>query len=213
MNLFDLCQALMRAIGKGMTNLGRGLGYLVRLSYRQWWIMLLFMVLGLSAALYYSRPSNKRYKVNVVADLNGVTKEMVKSEWQALDNATILFEHQNLATMLGIEPELSYSLSRFRAFNVVDLLADSTIDVIDYHNNMPLTDTLYRHMPNLIALQFQTKMPNRIPEIEQAIVNYLNTRPCYYNITIIIFSKLHHNRLISLDHLLHNIRNFRFQKL
>lgn len=207
MNLFDLCAAICSGIGKGiMWVIGR-LGDMLRLTYRQWWVVLIVLALSVSLALYYARPTNRIYKVNAIAQLNGVTNEMVRAEFQTLAMAIPQFEHQNLSNMLGIDHELACTNYRFETFNVIDLLADSTIDLIDYKQKFTRMDTLIVHMPNMIALQFYTKRPNRLPEMQEAILNYLNALPHFqalyasHRTNIERNARFHHDQLEKLDSL------------
>ena len=182
MNLFDLCHAIARGIGKGIKWLVWRLGDMLRLSFRQWWIVLIVVALCLAAALYYSREGNRSYKVDVVANLNGITNNMVRAEFERLNKAFYLTEQQNLATMLNIDGELANDTYRFETFDVIDLLADTTIDMVDYNRSTPMMDTLYVHVPDMVAMRFRTKHPNRVPELENAILNYLNTRPYFQSL-------------------------------
>ena len=182
MNLFDLCRAIARGIGKGIKWLVWRLGDMLRLSYRQWWIVLIVVALCLAAALYYSREGNRSYKVDVVANLNGITNNMVRAEFERLNKAFYLTEQQSLTTMLNIDGELANGTYRFETFDVIDLLADTTIDMVDYNRSTPMMDTLYARVPNMVAMRFRTKHPNRVPELENAILNYLNTRPYFQSL-------------------------------
>ena len=182
MNLFDLCHAIARGIGKGIKWLVWRFGDMLRLSFRQWWIVLIVVALCLAAALYYSREGNRLYKVDVVANLNGLTNNMVRAEFERLNKAFYLTEQQNLATMLNIDGELANGTCRFETFDVIDLLADTTIDMVDYNRSAPKMDTLYVHVPYMVAMRFRTKHPNRVPELENAILNYLNTRPYFQSL-------------------------------
>jgi hypothetical protein len=177
MNLFDFCQAIGKGIGKAVMWLVRGLGEMIRLTYRQWWVVMLVVVACVAAGLYYARENNRMYEVNAVAQLNGVTNEMVRAEFEALGKVRAEFVHQNPMAILGLPADLAWANSHFAAYDVIDLLADSTVDMVDYHRNVDRMDTLCVHMPNMVALQFRTKQPNRLPELEEAILRYLNTRP------------------------------------
>jgi hypothetical protein len=152
------------------------------LSFRQWWVVLIVVALCVAAALYYSREGNRSYKVDVVANLNGITNSMVRAEFERLNKAFYLTEQQNLATMLNIDGELANDTYRFETFDVIDLLADTTIDMVDYNRSTPMMDTLYVHVPDMVAMRFRTKHPNRVPELENAILNYLNTRPYFQSL-------------------------------
>jgi hypothetical protein len=182
MNLFDLCRAIARGIGKSVKWLVWCFGEMLKLSFRQWWVVLIVVALCVAAALYYSREGNRSYKVDVVANLNGITNSMVSAEFERLNKAFYLTEQQNLATMLNVDGELANGTCGFETFDVIDLLADTTIDMVDYDRSAPMMDTLYVHVPNMVAMRFRTKQPNRVPEMENAILNYLNTRPYFQSL-------------------------------
>ena len=207
MNLFDLCAVVARGVGQAAVWLLKLLGQMIRLAYRQWWIVLIVMVLAVAAALYYSREDNRIYKVNAVAVLNGPTKDLVEQEYKALNQANTTFEHQNLESILGLSPEVAASIFRFETFDVIDLLGDSTIDVIDYDKNMSALDTLYVRVPYMLALQYQTKLPNATPQVQEAILTYLNNSE-YIRLPYASFqtnlqraSQFHHDQLEKLDSL------------
>lgn len=179
MNLFDFCKSVVVGIGNALMWLLRGVGEMIRLTYRQWWVVLIVILIVLAAALYYARPSNRMYEANAVAILNGVTNEMVATEFETLGKANKCFTEQNPVNMLGLDAELAWCLSHFEAFDVIDLLADSTVDMVDYGHKVSRMDTLCVHMPNMVALRLRTKEPNRLQEAEDAILRYLNDRPYF----------------------------------
>ena len=57
MNLFDLCAAFGRAIGRGVKGMFAGIGKMIRLSFRQWGIVLPIVLLFVGLFLYFSRES------------------------------------------------------------------------------------------------------------------------------------------------------------
>lgn len=179
MNLFDFCKAVVRGIGAAILWLVYRIGDMIRLTYRQWWVVLIVVALCIAAALYYARPSNRMYEVNAIATLNGVSNEMVRYEFEAIGKTHPSFTQQNTATLLDVDPTIANALSHFTAYNVIDLLADSTVDMVDYQQRAPRMDTLYVHMTNKLALQFRTKAPNELLKAETAILHYLNSRPYF----------------------------------
>lgn len=179
MNLFDFCKAIIVGIGNIVKWLLRGFGEMIRLTYRQWWVVMVVVLVVVALALYYARPSNRMYEANAVAILNGVTNEMVANEFEALGKVNKHFAEQNIENMLELDAELAWRISHFEAFDVIDLLADSTVDMVDYRHKVSRIDTLCVHMPNMVALRFRTKEPNRLKEVENAILGYLNSRPYF----------------------------------
>lgn len=76
MNLFDLCAAFGRMIGRAVKGVFGTIGSWIRLSLRKWWIVLPIVGAMVSLALYYSREDNRAYKVTAVAIINGATRDV-----------------------------------------------------------------------------------------------------------------------------------------
>lgn len=206
MNLFDLFSALGRGIGRGIKAIFMGIGECVRLSLRKWWITIPVLGLFIAAALYLSREENRTYKVTAVAIVNGATKDVLHREYTALDKSSYLFNHQNLATTLGISQELAADNSWFVTYDIIDFMADDIPDVIDFEYELPY-DTTSIHMTDRLALQFRTKKPNNVPALQEAILNYLNTREsilkpyAQFRTNLEREAKFHHDQLEKLDSL------------
>ena len=96
MNLFDLCAAFGRLIGRSVKGVFGTIGSWIRLSLRKWWIVLPMVAVALALSYYYSREENRIYEVNAVAILNGASKTVVAQEYIALSKACATFQHQNL---------------------------------------------------------------------------------------------------------------------
>lgn len=207
MNLFDLCALIGHKIASGIKSLIVGMGYAIRLSYRQWWIVLIIVSIAVALGLYYSRENNRIYKVDAVAVLNGATKDVVSQEFTALSRTHYKFNHQNLATILSISPEIANKNHSFRTYDVIDCLADDIVDYIDFDRDVPFTDTLAVHIPDMLALQFRTKDPNNVPLLQEAILQYLNTREgilsphAQFYTNLQRTAKFHHDQLEKLDSL------------
>lgn len=206
MNLFDLCAAFGRMIGRAVKGVFGTIGSWIRLSLRKWWIVLPIVGAMVSLALYYSREDNRAYKVTAVAIINGATRDVLYNEFTALDKSSYRFGHQNLATTLGIAPELAIDNYWFVTYNIVDFMADDVADVIDFKYELTY-DSLTINMPDRLALQFRTKQPNNVPLLQEAILNYLNSREsilapfAQYRANLEREAKFHHDQLEKLDSL------------
>jgi hypothetical protein len=159
-----------------------------------------------SLALYYSREDNRAYKVTAVAIINGATRDVLYNEFTALDKSSYRFGHQNLATTLGISPALAVDNYWFVTYNIVDFMADDVADVIDFKYELTY-DSLTINMPDRLALQFRTKQPNNVPLLQEAILNYLNSREsilapfAQYRANLEREAKFHHDQIEKLDSL------------
>lgn len=206
MNLFDLCAAFGRAIVRGVKGLFAGIGSWIRLSLRKWWVVLPIMALVIALALYYSREDNRIYKVNAVAIINGATKDVLQNEFSTFGKMSYRFAHQNLAAVLNVTPELAAGNSWFVTYNVVDFLDDNVADVVDIDFEFP-HDSATVHMPDRLALQFRTKSPDNVPQLQEAILQYLNSREsirapyAQFRANLEREAKFHHDQLEKLDSL------------
>ena len=206
MNLFDLCAAIGRGIGRGIKGLCHLFGNMLQLTIRQWWIVLIVVSLAVAAALYISRKENRVYEVNGVVMLNGVAKDVVARDYKALGKSNDAFAQQNLASMLQLDYSQIAGCSYFETYDLIDFLADGVVDIIDYDIEVPY-DTMSVHMPDMLALQFRTKQPNNVALMQEAILNYLNTRENIrapyeqFRADLQREAKFHHDQLEKLDSL------------
>ena len=206
MNLFDLCAAFGRMIGRVVRGVVASIGGWIRLALRKWWVVLPILGAMVAVALYYSREDNRTYKVTAVAIINGATRDVLHNEYTALDKSSYRFDYQNLATTLGIAPELAVDNYWFVTYNIVDFLADDVADMIDYKYELEY-DSLTVNMPDRLALQFRTNQPNNVPLLQEAILNYLNSREsilapfAQYRANLEREAKFHHDQLEKLDSL------------
>lgn len=176
MNLWDVCKSIINGCANGIKLLWSLLAAMLRLTYRKWWLVLVFIIAGASAAMYYTRKSNLRYKVSAIVCLNGPTINEVQQRFEALNQnfSADVISSQNKGAMLGISPEKAAALSRFRTFRIIDCMHNGTADYIDWKGRNSGTDTLNVRMEDRLALQFQTKDPENLPEVAEAIITYMN---------------------------------------
>ena len=207
MNLLDLCAALGRAVVRVLKALLSALAAMVRISYRYYWLVLIILSLSVAAALYYSRPANRIYRVDALAMINGATHDVVTQAYLQLEEANKSFVHQNLHALLGITPALAKQQSHFAVYNVFDYMADGTADVIDYASQLPLDDTTCVRMSDRLALQFYTKQPDSVPLMQDAILRYLNSQQMIqapytqFRANLEREVKFHHDQIDKLDSL------------
>jgi len=178
-SLFDLLYAAWKACGRGLRQLFSLLGRMVRLSWRKWYIALPLLVLGLATGMYWTRPTNRKYKVDAVLILNGPNEFEVAQALMPLEYAVGrgMSETQNLETLIGLTPEVAAVTTRFEHFPVVDFRHDSVPDIIDYGRSHKRADTMDVVMTDRIAVRFRTKNVQSVPDVQQGILNYLNSLP------------------------------------
>ena len=171
MNFFDLCVLTGRAIGRGCKAVWNGVLYLIRLTYRYWWIVLPVVILGLAAAWRISREDNLTYKMNAVACLNGASIQQFEQAYAPMRSKQML--PADAAITPFIEDRIAYG---FETFRVIDCLDDGIADYIDFKESSSPTDTVEVQMQDQICLQFRIKQRNldKVPAIEAALMDLLN---------------------------------------
>ena len=177
MNFFDLCRVCFNGIGRGITACIQFAGTLIRLTYRQWWVVLIVLVLVLTCVNIYTRKDNRIYKIDAVAILNGPTTELTQEKIKRLSfpvNPKINAQ-QNLVELLGLPWEDVEHISHLQTFHVIDCLHDSVADYIDYDRKSSPLDTVCVQMPNRLCIQYRTTTPQNAALIEEALLNYLNS--------------------------------------
>ena len=181
MNLFDLCAAFFRWIGRCCMTLIRWVGESLRLTWRWWFVVLPVMAIVLGMGLWYSRTDNRIYEVNAIAHLYGPTVDDVNQVYGALANALPMSVSatQSLPALLQLDPAATRTLRRFETFPVIDSRRDSVADYVDFKRKAKFSDTINVVMASRINLQFRTKQPDMVPQVETAIVNYLNSNTAF----------------------------------
>lgn len=178
-SLFDLLYAAWKACGRGMRQLFGLLGRMIRLSWRKGYIVVPMLIIGLAAGIYWTRPGNRKYKVDAVLVLNGPTEFEVAQALMPLEYAVGrgMSETQNYETLIGLSPQVAAKTYQFEHFPVIDFRHDSVPDQIDYSRSHKRSDTLDIVMDNRIAVRFRTKVVESVPDVQEGLLNYLNSLP------------------------------------
>lgn len=172
--LFSQIGHFFKVIGKAFWWL---ITYIFRITYRRWYIILIALVVGVVGAIYYSRPDNRRYKVEGIVTTNGIGIEKVRQMYTILANGLPeeKSHSQSVAHLLGITVAQAKRLSRFKTYNCVDIRGNGLQDYVDYKNSTNKLDTLYHIMTDRLCLQFQTTDLTFVPTCEEILLNYFNS--------------------------------------
>ena len=171
MNFFDLCVACAHAIGRCFKACWQLFLHMLQLTYRYWWVVLTLVVLGIAAALYYTRKENLTYKANAVALLNGPSVQQFEQAYAPLRSGQLLPQDA------AIEPFVySREAMRFDTYRVIDCLNDGVEDYVDFKRKSTPTDTVKVQMQDRLCLQFRIKYRNlsKVADVEKALMEYLN---------------------------------------
>lgn len=179
LNLFDLIKMFFNWIGRMFKNLFKAMGHSLQLTYQYFWLVIPITLIGLGVGFFISRSSNRIYKVEGMALLNGptsnLTKEIAKPLAWAMPEKQ--YENQTFGTLCDLPDSVTKNIQRFTALYVIDCQNDSTPDRIDYKENHDFNDTVNVRMPNYIYFTYRTKKLNQIPTVEEGLLHYFNNHP------------------------------------
>lgn len=195
LNLFDLIRLFFNWLGRIFKNLFKAMGSCLQLTYQYFWLVIPIAILGLGAGFFYSRPSNRIYKVEGMALLNGPTSNLTKEIAKPLEWATPkkVYERQSFGTLCNLPDSVTQNIRRFKTLYVIDCLNDSTPDYVDYRQNHDFSDTINVRMPNYIYFTYHTKKVNQISAVEEGLLYYFNSHPLMKQWNVIYRKNLKEN--------------------
>ena len=178
MNLWDLCVKAAQGIEKLLMACIRLLQEILRIAYRQWWVVTAVMLIAVVCALYYTREDNLRYRVNAIVYLNGPTTQEVENTYTALNNGHTknVYKRQNLQETLSLTNEEARQILSFSVYHIIDNLNDGTADYIDWYGFNNGSDTLHVLMHDRLVLQFVCRNLGVVENTEKGIIEYLNNQ-------------------------------------
>ncbi len=179
LNLWELIIYFCRGIKKACIGLGNICGKMLQLTYQHCIVVIITLLLGFGAGLYFSRPEARYYEAGAMAWLNGPSPQMIKQISKQVELAfpKAMSEGLSLANLLGIPDDVAHNIRKIESFYVIDFLSDSTADVIDFKGKHSPEDTINVISPNHLYFRIQTKKVEQLPIYEKAFLNYLNTNP------------------------------------
>lgn len=178
LQLINLFFNWVKNIGK---KLMKFLVYTIQLCYRNKIIVLIILVLSLAVGQYFARKSNRIYKAEAMAMIYGSQAPTVKEVFKQLENSLASNKLISLATKLSLPDSVAQNIVEINSYYVIDYLKDGTPDKIDFNNNHSLTDTLNIPMRDRIYLQIKTKSIGQVPQVQKAILNFLNNNEVINN--------------------------------
>ncbi len=153
------------------------LGKLLQLSYKHWYVFLLFVALGILGGLYFSQKSKLKYRAGTTVYVSYSKTFLVKEIFDKLKANPAYHETLSLANKLNIPDSVAGNILKMEYFNIIDFTNDASQDVVDFKGKHPLTDTINVVMDDRLYLQIETKNPSQISIFQEALLEYLNSNP------------------------------------
>lgn len=174
-NLVDIFVAIGKWLKNALFFLLNYFGGLLRLIYRKKILIGSIMLLFFIASQYFARPSARIYKVDAMGTLYGVEASTVLDIGKQLSQSSPRFSATSLASKLNIPDSVAKKVAGIGFYYVIDYLKDNTPDVVDFHRNHSLKDTLNVRMRNHVYIRLKTIGINHAQEVGKAVLNYINS--------------------------------------
>lgn len=173
-NLIELVVIFYNWIKKITLRVLNFFGYFARLIYRRKILFLVVVLVCVGVGQYLARPSARVYKAEATALIQGSDAQTVRQVFRQLENSLATNDKISLATKLSIPDSVAKSIEELQSFYVIDYMRDSVADKIDFMDSHSLTDTMNVRMRDRVYIRLKTKSINQVPQVEKAILNYLN---------------------------------------
>ncbi len=177
LNLVQIIQLTFRWISSLLQKFVMFLGKLSQLSYKHWYIFLLFVALGVAGGFYFSQQSKLKYKAGTTLYVSYSKAFLVKDIIDKLKSSPANHKELSLAAKLNIPDSVADNILEMKYFNIIDYGKDDSQDLIDFKNQHSLADTMNVVMDDRIYLRVKTKNPNQISIFKDALLAYLNSNP------------------------------------
>lgn len=174
-NLLDLIRIFfnwLKRLGLGFLNL---ITNTLRLLYRHKIMICVILACCVALGFYLGRPSQREYKAEAMAILNGSIAQTVKEVSRQLEHSSTLSNFTTLSSKLSLPDSVAKNITGIESFYVVDFLNDSTPDMVDFKGKHSWEDTLNVRMPNRLYFRIKVRCVSQLPEIETAFLDYFNT--------------------------------------
>lgn len=182
-DLLDLLTIIAGWISRLMRAIAGVLIGMLRLTVRHWVIALLPTLLSMALGIYLVLPGHRYYQAQAIAMLQIAPNDHYLAEqvYKELGEAWNVPDENlpnSLAHILGIPVKEAMAVRKFLAYDVIANQIDASwVDYEGYAKHLQKEDTTTVLVKRKLALTFETKHPENIATIEQAILNYMNANP------------------------------------
>ncbi len=207
MNIFTMTSRLGRAIYGVIKWILSILGYILRAAYQYKLLFLCFALLAICFSLYESREDNRTYEGYMHLKLNDGESVLYQTLVRDLNEFSKEKDAEGLAKELDVSEDLAARIVKLDAHHVIDKYRDSTVDYVDYKNNVPLGDTIDFAVPDQLVISARVKGIEEFAQLEEALKKYFSKNDYLVSLNIARIKLqeekewMFHNALMNLDSL------------
>lgn len=207
MNIFQAMNRVFRAIGNFFLSILSGFGKLAQLAYKYKYLFLTFVALIVATTFFMRRDKAKVYQAEMHIQINDGDRFIYENLIKTLNDYTRRNDVEGLANILNTSSEVAGKINEFETFNVIDIHKDSTIDFIDYKNDIKFGDTMNVILNDHIVVRAKISSTDICEELQKSILYYFTNNNYLTSLNIARLASLEeqewmfHNALLNLDSL------------
>ncbi len=173
MSFFDFIRYCCRAFVRLMKNIGVFSVRALRLGVQYFWVVCLFVFLGVLGGWFWTKPFATTYKGDVTILFTDGMRSNVRS-----GISLFVSSHKNdKIEKYGLSDEAFDAFKKLELFNVVDANFDSLPDYVDFKHKIALSDTNQVVLTNRVHMRVKMKGKAEFANFQYALVNCFESQP------------------------------------
>ncbi|MCQ2337868.1 MAG: hypothetical protein MJ001_02945 [Paludibacteraceae bacterium] len=171
MSLFDFIVLCVKKLKAFFVWLFRVLLNMICTSLKYWYVIVVFMVLGVLYARYCTKPQMATFKGEATIVFPSTLKPVIESGLQ--------FFVKDNAQEKGLKEEESAALTAINIYNVIDARGDGSVDFTDKKSTVLAIDSAQFVMMDRLTIELQANNESYFPAYEKALCEYFNSKEEY----------------------------------
>lgn len=173
MSFFDFIRYCCRAFVRLIKNIGVFLLHTLRLGVQYFWVVALFVFLGVVMGWLWAKPFATTYKGNATILFTDGMRSNVRSGISLFLASPV----NDKKEIYGLSDDAFDAFEGLELFNVVDANFDSLPDYVDFKHKIALSDTSEVVLTNRVHMRVKMKGKKEFANFQQALVNCFESQP------------------------------------
>jgi hypothetical protein len=151
--------------------------WLLRFMFKEKWILIVAVLLGIGYSFYISRPSNLVYQGKVEMRFNMFDAYFYKDMINRLTAYCVGEDPESLAQVLDISLDEAAAIASVNSYFYIDILSNGTPDKVDYAGSFKDSDTINSRMADRLMLVILSKDISLFPKYLSRMDSFLTNNP------------------------------------
>lgn len=175
MDLIDIIKEFSAWVGNILKSIGMGFLEFIRFSFQQIWVLIIFLILGIAAAVFLSSTS-KAYESNLILKLNVSDSYAFYELTKSLDARIV--SDQSLAERLNIPDSVADNIVSIKPHFVIDENKNGTADWIDKKDKFVETKNSVR-MRDRLSITVRSKDLYSFPIVQEGLIYFYSNNELF----------------------------------